>query len=45
MFSDKKLNASILEGRKGNVLGTYDSENEKCNFAERTPLCKGLRSL
>jgi hypothetical protein len=41
MFSDKELNASILEGRKGNVLGTCDSEDDK----ERRPLHEGLCSL
>jgi hypothetical protein len=41
MFSDKELNAFIFEGRKGNELGTCDSEDDK----ERRPLHEELCSL
>jgi hypothetical protein len=41
MFSDKELNAFILEGRKGNELGTCDSEDDK----QRRPLHEELCSL
>jgi hypothetical protein len=40
-FSDKELNAFILEGRKGNELGACDSEDDN----ERRPLHEGLCSL
>jgi hypothetical protein len=40
-FSDKELNIFILEGRKGNELGTCESEDDK----ERRPLHEGLCSL
>jgi hypothetical protein len=38
-FSDRDLYAFILEGRKGNELGTYDSEDEKCNFLQKEDHC------
>jgi hypothetical protein len=41
MFSNKELNAFILEDRKGNELGTCDSEDDK----ERRPLHEELCSL
>jgi hypothetical protein len=41
MFSDKELHAFILEGWKGNELGTCDSEDDK----ERRPLHERLCSL
>jgi hypothetical protein len=40
-FSDRDLYAFILEDRKGNELGTYDSEDDK----ENRPLHEGLCSL
>jgi hypothetical protein len=38
-FSNKELHAFILEGRKGNELGTYDSEDEKCKFLQKENHC------
>jgi hypothetical protein len=35
MFLDKELHAFILEGWKGNELGTCDSDDEKCNFCRK----------
>jgi hypothetical protein len=39
MFSDKELYAFILEGWKGNELGTCDLEDEKCNFLQKEDHC------
>jgi hypothetical protein len=38
-FSDRVLYVFILEGRKGNELGTCDSEDEKCNFLQKEDHC------
>jgi hypothetical protein len=38
-FSDRDLYAFILEGRKGNELGTCDSKDEKCNFLQKEDHC------
>jgi hypothetical protein len=41
IFSDKDLHAFILEDRKENKMGTYDSDDEKpnCKFCKQEGHC------